>query len=242
MNKRRYSFIFLMLLLMGFIPVTMASEGGLKLPQTRVIFNAKTRNATASIQNRGDTVYLIKTSIVTGLQPSAAGAPFVVTPPLFRLEPHNQQTVRIIRQGGRELPVDRESVFYLSFLAIPAVAAEGQAMTRLSIGVRTVIKLFYRPDHLPLSPEQAAGKATFTKQGNELLAKNSTPYYLTFNQLSVDDKPIAHPQAPMMIAPFSVQAYPYSGSGKTVSWTVINDYGGISEPYRAAISAPGVQP
>lgn len=241
MNKRLCFFIYLTLLSVGFIPGAMAEEGGLKLPQTRVIFDAKTKNATASIQNRGKTVYLIKASVLTGLQPDAAKAPFAVMPPLFRLEAHNQQTVRIVRQGTIKLPVDRESVFYLSFLAIPAVASKEQSVARLSIGVQTVIKLFYRPAHLPLSPELAAEKVIFNKKNNVLIAQNQTPYYLTFNTLSVDKKSVTTPYIPMMIAPFSTLEYPYTGDGKIVAWTVINDFGGISKPYHAGITVTGAQ-
>lgn len=241
MKKRLSFFLSLALLPLGFISHSMSAEGGLKLPQTRVIFNSETKNATASIQNRGDSVYLIQARVLSSLKPNAPKAPFAVTPPLFRLEAHNQQTVRIVRQGASGLPVDRESVFYLSFLAIPAVPDEETAATRLSIGVQTVIKLFYRPARLSLSPEQAAGKLVFDKKNNALMAHNPTPYYLTLNTLSVDTKSVVNSDTPMMIAPFSTLTYPYTGSGHTVAWTVINDFGGISEPYHAGISATGGQ-
>nr|MDQ6119426.1 fimbria/pilus periplasmic chaperone [Klebsiella pneumoniae subsp. pneumoniae] len=50
----------------------------------------------------------------TQTDPKSA-VPFMVTPPLFRLEPNSQNSVLIVRNGAAQLPADRESVFYLSF-------------------------------------------------------------------------------------------------------------------------------
>lgn len=214
----------------------MPTQGGIKLPQTRVIFQAKDKNATATIQNKGDNVYLVKATVQSSPDRSANTAPFAVTPPLFRLEPHNQQTVKIVRQGSQSLPTDRESVFYLNFLAIPSIAdEESDATMRVAIGLQTVIKLFYRPA-LPITQEQAAAQLKFTKSTNQLIVANPTPYYLTLGSLQIAGKEVNVSQSGPMIAPFSQSAYTYEGSGNTASWRVINDYGGVSQTYQAPIA------
>lgn len=214
----------------------VAQSAGIKLPQTRVIFNSKDKQALATIQNQGDNVYLVKASVLTDASMDNGTASFAVTPPLFRLEPRNQQTIRIVRQGATSLPVDRESVFYLSFMAIPSVPEASQAENRIAIGLQTVIKLFYRPERLAIKAEQAASKLTFRQQGKQLIAENPTPYYLTLGSLKVGGKIINFGDSGQMIAPFSQTTYPFIDQPAEVSWTVINDYGGLSTSYRATLS------
>ena len=217
--------------------VNATQPSGIKLPQTRVIFNSKDKSGLATIQNLGDNVYLVKASVLNDTRTGTEIAPFAVTPPLFRLEPRNQQTVRIVRQGTGQLPVDRESVFYLSFLAIPSITESSDAENRLSIGLQSVIKLFYRPEPLAISADQAAKKLIFRLSDNQLIAENPTPYYLTLGSLSVADKPVSFGDTGQMLAPFSQTTYSLSSRGPEATWTVINDYGGLSTPYQTTITA-----
>ncbi len=48
-------------------------------------------------------------------------APFLITPPLFRLDAKQENVLRIIRTGGN-LPADRESLFWLNIKSIPSSA------------------------------------------------------------------------------------------------------------------------
>jgi len=212
-----------------------SAQGGIKLPQTRVIFQAKDKNATATIQNRGDNVYLVKASIQISPENSENRVPFAVTPPLFRLEPQNQQIVKIVRKNNQQLPTDRESVFYLSFLAIPSTLNEKVTPMRVSIGLQTIIKLFYRPDLLPMTQELAASQLKFSLREQLLVITNPTPYYLTLGMLKIADKNIILNSTEQMIAPFSQSHYPYPGKGSTAYWQVINDYGGMSPIHQAPI-------
>ncbi len=234
--------IILPLYCIGFITHAFAHSAGIKLPQTRVIFNSKDKGALATIQNQGDNVYLVKASVLNEVNTSSKAVPFAVTPPLFRLEPHNQQTVRIVRQGNGSLPADRESVFYLSFLAIPSTTETSNTDNRVAIGLQTVIKLFYRPERLAMSSEKAATELTFQQQGELLIVSNPTPYYLTLGSVSVAGKTLPFGEAGQMIAPFSQATYPHSGHATAATWTVINDYGGISAPNQATISKQKVTP
>ena len=240
MNKilSRYRFISLMTLSLLSFSMTgnAAQPAGIKLSQTRVIFNNKDRNALTTIQNQGDNVYLVKASVLNDTRMNSEIPPFAVIPPLFRLEQRNQQTVRIVRQGTGQLPIDRESVFYLSFLAIPSTTESNDTDNRVAIGLQTVIKLFYRPERLTITAEQAAKKLTFRLSDKQLIAENPTPYYLTLGSLSSAGKPVSFGETGQMIAPFSQATYPFGSQDKDVTWTVINDYGGLSTPYQANIA------
>lgn len=225
------------------------AEGGLSLSQTRVIFDAKAKSAKVTLNNQSDRVYLVNSRVL--LTPEATAPttattlPFMVTPPLFRLEKESRNTVLIAKNDTSVLPTDRESVFYLSFLAIPAVKknddaasrdedAAGMTTPQVSLGIRTVIKLFYRPSGLALPPAAAPSKLTFAPQGSQLRVTNPTPYYVTLARLTVNGQAIPVRETGAMIAPFASRDYatPNISQANTVTWSAITDFGGVSDDYR----------
>lgn len=227
------------------VPAAQAAEGGLRLAQTRVIFNADNKNANAAIKNNGQQVYLIKAAVMNtpeGNNPALPAAPFMVTPPMFRLEKESQSTALIVRNGTAQLPADRESVFWLSFLAIPAVSKNGNTpdnMTsaQVSVGIRNVIKLFYRPAGLSPSFERAQEKLTFRREGQRVSVNNPTPYYLTLAALSFNGRDVSLQDHNPMIAPFASAVFPAEGAVSQAQWAVITDYGDMGQIHTAAVSS-----
>lgn len=230
-----------LILSMQFCAVSIAADGGLQLSQTRVIFDASAKGVQAIIKNQSNQLYLIKAGVLatpdTGINKASEGPviPFMMTPPLFRLEPDSQSTVLIVRNGTAHLPSDRESIFYLSFLAIPATSdltekTEPGVSARVSVGIQMIIKLFYRPTGLTISAKEAAEKLVFQQTGKLLNISNPTPYYITLSRLKVDVRNIdlKASEAGAMLPPFSTQNYPVTGIIHDVSWTTISDFGGES--------------
>jgi P pilus assembly chaperone PapD len=222
------------------VPAVQGNSGGLSLSQTRVIFDANEPGVTVSLHNKGERPWLVRARVLIAPD-SMATAPFTVTPPLFRLEPNSRNTVRIMRQGGQDLPADRESVFYLSFLAIPSSQRLDEDVStgvaaQVTVGMDTVIKLFYRPSGIAMAPQVAAGKLIVRRTEQAITVDNPTPYYQTLSSLSLDGKPVDVRAQGSMIAPFGSQRYTVSGQPSEAVWTVINDYGGISPTFRAAIT------
>lgn len=232
-------------ILLSLLSAAQAAEGGLRLAQTRVIFNADNKNANAVIKNNGQQVYLIKAAVMNtpeGNNPALPAAPFMVTPPMYRLEKESQSTALIVRNGTAQLPADRESVFWLSFLAIPAVSKNGETpdnMTsaQVSVGIRNVIKLFYRPAGLSPSFERAQEKLTFRREGLHVSVNNPTPYYLTLAVLSFNGKDVSLQDHNPMIAPFSSAVFPAEGAVSQAQWAVITDYGDMGQIHTATVGA-----
>lgn len=228
--------------------VSIAADGGLQLSQTRVIFDASAKDVQTTIKNHSNQLYLIKAGVFA--TPDARinkaskdpAVPFMMTPPLFRLEPDSQSNVLIVRNGTAQLPSDRESVFYLSFLAIPATSdlaekEEPGVSARVSVGIQTIIKLFYRPTELTISAKEAAEKLAFQQTGQQLSISNPTPYYITLSRLKVDGRimNVKGSETGAMLPPFSKQNYPFTGAIQNVSWTTINDFGGESVEHHTAV-------
>ncbi|KVK32966.1 long polar fimbrial chaperone LpfB, partial [Enterobacter chengduensis] len=146
--------------------------------------------------------------------------PFIITPPLYRLEGSQQNIERILLSGS--LPQDKESLFWLNIKAIPSASKQANS---LQIAVKTRIKLIYRPAGLKAStPEDQANKLKWSRSGNQLMVTNPTPYVINFNEISVGNKKLDQVSwvAPGTMAAFTL---PAGAEGKNISFKVINDYG-----------------
>lgn len=214
------------------------ADGGVSLNQTRVIFQGGSGAQNVTVNNQGDRLYLLQSGIQLALEDPRA-APFMVTPPLARLAPDSSNTLRILKQGNARLPEDRESLFYLSVLAIPARPGEDALVetARLSMGLRFMLKLFYRPHGLKLPPEQTYCQLQVAQNGHRVRITNPGPYFLTFSQLTLDNQPIDLLRQPSMIPPLGYQDYPTTRPMTQAHWQLITDYGGVSAGCQRQISA-----
>ncbi|WP_145540522.1 molecular chaperone [Yersinia alsatica] len=154
--------------------------------------------------------------------------PFIVTPPLARLEANSELTLRI-RRNGELLPTDRESVFFISMKAIPAKADTDKAETsgQMAMTVVSNMKLFYRPEGLAKrAVAEVASQLRFHREGHELVAVNPTPYWLTFSQLKVGDVALGKPALRLMVPPKGQQRYALSSQAEgNVKWQLIDEDG-----------------
>ncbi|WP_391528736.1 molecular chaperone [Photorhabdus akhurstii] len=215
--------------------VTAAQAGGVSIDATRIIYPADRHAATASLRNSSkETVYLMQVAVNTAPEQKKA-APFVITPPLFRMEPGSQNQVRIIKTG-QALPTDRESLFWFTAKAIP-LSTESDKHSRQSVSggiqfaLAHTIKLMYRPSGLPVSSEQGFGSLRFKPTAEGITVTNPSPYYITFASLKIGGQELmTKQQKANMVSPFSALSFPFKGAHypAKVSWTVINDLGGSS--------------
>lgn len=225
---RLCSFIITALFFM--ISVTTCSYAGVSLDRTRVIINAG-ETGVVNVKNTSDkqysSPYLIQ-SIITeyGKLTRPVTGKFFVSPPLFRLDPDNGMGVEIKALNDDGLPKDRESVFGLRVKAIPNTPNIADKNV-VSIVVTSAIKVFYRPQGLNGNANDTYKSITASRQGNQLVITNTTPYYVTFQSLNIGGKDIPHSE---MVPPLGKQSYmiPVGANGK-ISWQTINDFGGYSE-------------
>lgn len=221
---------------------------GITLQSTRVIYpQTKTKGVTFALKNDTQGAYLIQ-SRVDNVSPDKLRtestlqqqetSPFVVLPPLRRLDAGEPLTLTIRRTHNIQ-PEDRESVFFLQIKAIPAVSTNNSGPVsagkfRVMLALQNTLKLFYRPEKLPtMTLSQISDKLRFSQQQGKLTVSNDSPYFVTFYSLTVGGKAVAAEALFQMVAPFGQQTYPLaSPSSGEISWQLINDYGRASERYR----------
>ncbi|EMW2194350.1 TPA: molecular chaperone [Enterobacter hormaechei subsp. hoffmannii] len=171
-------------LAMALLSLTLTSaSAGVVIGGTRIIFDGAKKEASISITNPDDVPYLIQSWI--DVQDGQSGkAPFIITPPLYRLDGGQKNLERIVMTGS--LSQGQESLFWLNIKAIPSASKQ---MNSLQIAVKTRIKLIYRPESLRAStPEEQTNKLTWHRAGNALQVNNPTPYVINFNEITVGGK------------------------------------------------------
>ena len=98
------------------------SVAGVVVTGTRVIYPSNAKEVSVRLDNKGKSPVLIQSWIDSGdasATPENIQVPFILTPPINRVEPSKGQTLRLSYTGGPQ-PADRESVFWLNILEIPA--------------------------------------------------------------------------------------------------------------------------
>lgn len=200
-------------------------QAGVIVGGTRLIYDGGKKESSLGISNPDKVPYLIQSWVDTQ-EGDTSKAPFIITPPLFRLDGGQDNILRVVRAGGN-LPTDRESLYWLNIKSIPS--AEKKENT-LQIAVKTRIKLIYRPQGLAGSLDDAAKGLKWQRSGNAVQVTNSSPYYVTFFKVRVNGSLL---QNTTMVAPHSSARFnlPVGITGGALSWEIINDYGGTSKPY-----------
>ncbi|MGL5384654.1 MAG: fimbrial biogenesis chaperone [Serratia sp. (in: enterobacteria)] len=202
-------------------------QAGVVIGGTRLIYDGSQKEASLGLNNPDKVPYLVQSWVDSSLKGTNAKAPFIITPPLFRLDAEQSNILRVVRAGG-ELPSDKESLYWLHVKAIPAGSKD--AGNTLQIAIKTSIKLIYRPPGLAGSLDQAAKGLSWQRSGNALQVTNSSPYYITFFKVKINDSLV---KSATMVAPQSSERFelPAGSSGSALSWQIINDYGGVSESF-----------
>ncbi|MDF3931447.1 fimbrial biogenesis chaperone [Pseudomonas citronellolis] len=219
-------------------------QAGVTIDGTRVIYPAGEREVTVKLNNEGRTPSLMQVWVDRGdiqSQPQDADAPFLLTPPIFRIDPNKSQSVRLTFTGAA-LPKDRESLFWLNALEIPPLPkADGRSF--MQVAVRTRLKLFYRPaglaGDLPSAVKQVDWQVVAVAGGYALRGKNASPYHVSYSALSLEQGGRRYDAGQGMIAPFSSHDFPLRGlagkaSGGQLHYRWMSDYG-VGAEQRAAV-------
>ncbi|KRE99481.1 molecular chaperone EcpD [Frateuria sp. Soil773] len=208
---------------------------------TRVVYPGGEREVTIKLTNNGDAPALVQAWLDGGnpkVTPDKSDAPFVLTPPITRIEPRKGQTLRLM-YTGQPLPQDKESVFWLNVLEVPPSPTGEGAKNYLQLAFRSRIKVFFRPGGLPGRANDAPGQLHWRVvpsadgHGLSLECSNPTPYHVSFSRMGVVAAGRSYVSAQGgMVAPGARAAFPLPGlaqppaAGAEVDFTAINDYGG----------------
>ncbi|WP_454877298.1 fimbrial biogenesis chaperone [Serratia inhibens] len=231
---------FIAALLLGTLLASSSSLASIIIIGTRVIYPESSSEVTVRLENKNPEPSLVQSWIDDGrtnMQIDKMDVPFVILPPVIRIEPNQGQTLRI-SYTGNSLPKDRETVYWLNVLDIPPKVDNANVNT-LQMAIRTRIKLFFRPDSLiNLSLIDASEGLTWRALPSQekgyvyLEAKNNSPFHISLASVAIyNNENKAEDDEGKMISPFSSEVFKIKSkaiksTGK-VKYKYINDYGTV---------------
>ncbi|MGX9312626.1 fimbrial biogenesis chaperone [Pantoea ananatis] len=194
---------------------------------TRIIIDGSKNEKTIQFTNAGDQPALIQ---IQAVNPDANSTPpFVALPQIFRIAPNAGQTVKV-KVTEKNVPQDRESLFYLDYTELPSVKKGDEDKNKLYLIIKNRVKVIVRPGDLDFSVDRVRQALSWRIQGHAILLKNASPFYANIrsfvlvkgnNALSWDDA--------VTLAPFSEQRITLKGhsslSGYALNAILINDFG-----------------
>ncbi|CAM4363947.1 MULTISPECIES: fimbrial biogenesis chaperone [Lelliottia] len=222
-----------LLCVMGSFNALAARPDGVTLSRTRIILGDDRRAAPLGIRNSATHPWLVQVRVLTA---NGQDAPLlIVLPPLLRLEAGSSAQVRIMAAGDLSvLPSDRESVWYVHALMVPPSSSfDAEDTASFRVGMESIIKLFWRPSVLREPDDKVFRQVRFSGRGEKIRACNLTRYYLSLGSLAFNGVRVDLNRQPSMLAPLGCEDF--AGTGKKVSWSMINDFGGNSNVFEGDI-------
>lgn len=215
-------------LLAGSLLIQQANAA-IALDRTRIVFDGGDKSLSVNISNKNKELPYLAQGWIEDANGNKIESPFILLPPLQRIEPLAKSQLKIQSVAGANLlSQDKETLYYFNLREIPP---RSNKPNTLQIALQTRIKMFYRPHTLMKSPAEMVNifkdNITMTLEGGKYRVNNKTPYFFTLVTASVANKDIAAVQ-PVMIAPQSSAILPVGADvmGNTPALTFINDYGG----------------
>lgn len=220
--------------------IVTSAQAGIVITGTRVIYPSDKEFVSVQLTNVGEQIALVQSwiddkDIIT--DPTTTKAPFIVTPPITTIEASRGQSLRVIFNQKQKLASDRETLFWLNVLDIPAKPEAGKnylqfAICNLQFAIRNRLKLFYRPSGLSIEQQQAFQKIEAQRVNNRLEINNPTPYYLNFakSHLILKNGALGEIKNLSFIEPFSKQQFDVENlaDAKSAQLSLIDDYGSLS--------------
>jgi fimbrial chaperone protein len=233
-NIHSYSYRYLFITLLIFVSMSFA-QASVVMSGSRIIYSAGEKEHSVQLTNNDNFPNAVQVWLDSGdpqSTPETGKAPFIVTPPFFRIEANAGQTLRL-KYTGNSLPTDRESVFYLNFLQVPPVN-KAEKNNKMLVLMRNRIKIFYRPESIAGRVDQVSSALTFSvrQQGKDVVVtgKNPTGFYATIASGEIVGSGKKLKMKSGMIPPMSQIDWVIPNSSAPpnalVNFLIVNDFGG----------------
>lgn len=220
--------------LLAGLTVAGAAQASISLSTTRVIFDARYKEATVEVRNSGTGEVLLQSWLDRGSEDKSS-LPFAISPPLAKAPAAGRQVLRVLYQGVG-MPVDRESVIWLNVQEIPQ-KPEGESV--LQLAVRQRIKVFFRPVDLAGNAHEAPAQLRWKLIGKgtgatSLEVHNPSLFHVSLATVALKSAGYDSPMdGTTMIAPGERREIPMKaigGQSRTeLTFASINDWGGLDE-------------
>lgn len=205
---------------------------------TRFVYPAQNKEISIELTNADSTPALLQAWISDANDDRTTPTPFVITPPIFRMDGNKKQTLRVI-YTHEPLATDRETLFYFNLLDIPPIPKDDDSQQNyLQFSLLSKLKFFYRPKNLSPTIDKAYNHLKINLNNQGVTIHNPTPYFITVSEVALfaqqdDEKSVNETTITPMIEPFGKADIEIDHkNAKFAKLELINDYGGrVSIPF-----------
>jgi P pilus assembly chaperone PapD len=164
--------------------ISGGADAAVTIDRTRVIFPGQGDSISLHIINTNKSLPYLAQAWLEDSEGKKIDSPFVVLPPIQRLEADSQSMLKIqALPNVRQLPQDRESLFYFNVREIPP---KSDKPNTLQLALQTRVKFFYRPSSLiPKKSESKVvwqNKLKLYRESDKFRIENPTPYFITITE------------------------------------------------------------
>lgn len=217
--------------------VSFNTHADVVISGTRIVYPQQAKDVSVRLENRGERPLLVQIWLDDGrdnTNPQELKLPFILTPPVSRMDAKRGQTIRITYLGDA-LPQDRETLYWFNMLEIPPKSASNQNQNLLQLAFRTRIKMFYRPAGLNGDPGLAAQTLRWNlveeSGGVKVNVINESPYFVSLSSAAVKAnnqsyRIVTETLPPKSTTSLAVKDLTQSPANAKVIYNAINDYGG----------------
>lgn len=191
------------------LALSFPAAADLEIHGTRVVLDADAQAGAVRIVNSGGTPVLVQNWIDGGeadAKPEQLRVPLTTTAPMFRLDPDERRNIQVRVAEPGQLPLDREALFWLNILDVPARNAGGsRAAVEQAVHVR--LKVFHRPAALSGKPEAAVDALQWQIRRSEaglmqLRALNPSPYFVSLRTVALNGRTVPVSAVDAAVPPF----------------------------------------
>lgn len=213
-----------LLLLAGITPAPFAA---VNVDRTRIVFAANDVVQSLTLTNDSVTPMLLQVwtdAGETASSPDSSRTPLVVLPPVFKMQPDELRTLRVMLSSRRSLPGIGKAFSGLIFTRSPEQNATDSVTRKLVLPLRLRLKVFIRPHGLKAPTSNDERKLRFSIASQGITITNPTPWYMSLAVAPIKGISIGN----IMLAPYEQRDVALSNMpavGSTVDYAVINDSG-----------------
>ena len=167
-----------------FIIIPTYGYASIEINKDKFIFIESKGQEIIEIKNNTTNDYFIQSWISHYDENNDTELPFIITPPLFKIEKNENYSLKIFKTDEIEKK-DQETLYKINIKRIPLLSNSDENRNLLHISMNSVYNLIYRPISIEKGAKDAYKRIEFLKnKNNEFIINNPTPYFITLLNVS----------------------------------------------------------
>ncbi|MDY3695734.1 MAG: molecular chaperone [Proteus mirabilis] len=159
------------------------SQSSIEINKDKFIFIESVNQEIIEINNKANNDYFIQSWVTHYDKENSNEIPFMVTPPLFKIEKNETFSLKIFKKDEVK-ERDRETLYRINIKRIPILLNSDNNKNMLHVSINSVYNLIYRPISIEKDAKDAYKKIEFLKnKNNEFIINNPTPYFIALSSV-----------------------------------------------------------